>query len=71
MDHNIDNFKVSTNIAAAHIYDNRMKDVMDSVFVPSLAPFSVSQSQMNSLTLGNDPNDLLIVHNVGTGRKHS
>lgn len=46
-----------------------MKDAMDSVFVSGLASFSVSQNQMNSLTLGSDPNDLLIVHNVGTGQE--
>lgn len=69
MDNNIDNFKISTNIASAHVYDNRMKDVMDSVFVPGLAPFSVSQNQMNRLVLGSDPNDLLIVHNAGTGQE--
>nr|WP_314618046.1 Gp138 family membrane-puncturing spike protein [uncultured Pseudomonas sp.] len=69
MDNNIDNFKISTNTSAIKTYDNRMKDVMDSVFVPGLAPFSVSQKQMNSLTLGSDPNDLLIVHNVGTGQE--
>ncbi|MFV3377426.1 Gp138 family membrane-puncturing spike protein [Pseudomonas sp. NY11226] len=69
MDNNIDNFKISTNSAAVQAYDNRMKDVMDSVFVPGLAPFAVSQKQMNSLTLGSDPNDLLIVHNVGTGQE--
>lgn len=69
MDNNIDNFKISTNSAVVHVYDNRMKDVMDRVFVPGLDPFSVSQNQMNRLVLDSEPNDLLIVHNAGTGQE--
>lgn len=65
----IHGWRLNSNTAAVQTYDNRMKDVQDAVFVPGLAPFTVSQNQMNNLTLGSDPNDLLIVHNVGTGQE--
>jgi hypothetical protein len=69
MDNNTDNFKIANNTAPIMTYDNRMKDIMDSVFVPGLAPFAVTTQQINSLSLSNDPNDLVIVHNTGTGQE--
>ncbi len=69
MDNNTDNFKIANNTAPIMTYDNRMKDVQDSVFVPGLAPFSVTTQQINSLSLSNDSNDLVIVHNTGSGQE--
>lgn len=67
MDNNTDNFKIANNTAPIMTYDNRMKDIQDSVFVPGLAPFAITTQQVNGLTLGNDAEDLVIVHNTGTG----
>ncbi|MFJ4352742.1 Gp138 family membrane-puncturing spike protein [Pseudomonas sp. NPDC089428] len=69
MDNNIDNYKIMNNTQSINTANNRMKDAMDSVFVPGLAPFAVLNEQMNNLVLGNDANDLLIVHNAGSAQE--
>ncbi|MCS4246210.1 hypothetical protein [Pseudomonas sp. BIGb0164] len=68
MGNKMDNFKIAKGTAPIMIYDNRKKDVMGSVFVPGLAPFSVTTQQVNSMSLSNDLNGLMAVHNIGTGQ---
>lgn len=67
MDNNIDNFKQSSNSLAIKVNDGRMKDVMDSVFVPGLSPFSVTAQQRQVLKLPKDFKDLMLIHNTGSG----
>lgn len=66
-DNNIDNTKLANNNAAIAVRDDRMKDVMDSVFIPGFGPFALQSEQMQALQFAYDANDLVVVHNTGTG----
>ncbi len=66
-DNNIDHFKMANNNAAIKVRDDRMKDVMDSVFIPGLAPFSQTANQHQNLKFSRDLNDLTVIHNTGSG----
>ncbi|SOQ09180.1 Gp138 family membrane-puncturing spike protein [Pseudomonas syringae group genomosp. 3] len=66
-DNSLDNFKIATNGNPIKVNNNRMKDEMDAVFYPGLAPPGVIAQQLQSLKLARDANDLTIIHNTGTG----
>lgn len=66
-DNSLDNFKISSNVNPTKVGNNRMKDEMDAVFYPGLAPPSVIASQYQTMKLPRDANDLTIIHNTGTG----
>ncbi|MEE4127050.1 Gp138 family membrane-puncturing spike protein [Pseudomonas viridiflava] len=66
-DNSLDNFKIASNANPTKVGNNRMKDEMDAVFYPGLAPPSVVAQQYQSLKLRRDANDLVIIHNAGTG----
>lgn len=66
-DNNIDNFKLANNNAPIKARDDRMKDVMDSIFIPGVGPFALQAQQVQSLATAYDQSDLLVVHNTGTG----
>ena len=66
-DNNIDNFKMANNTAPIKVRDDRMKDAMDSVFIPGLAPFSQMSKQHQALKLPRNLDDLTIIHNTGSG----
>jgi hypothetical protein len=68
-DNNIDNFKQSGNTLATQVNNNRMKDVMDAVFVPGLAPFTVTSQQYQALKLPKNLEDLMLIHNTGTAQE--
>lgn len=66
-DNSLDNFKIASNSNPTKVNNNRMKDEMDVVFFPGLAPPGVIAQQLQSLKLPRDANDLTIIHNTGTG----
>lgn len=66
-DNSLDNFKIASNSNPTKVNNNRMKDEMDAVFYPGLAPPGVIVQQLQSLKLPRDANDLTIIHNTGTG----
>lgn len=66
-DNSLDNFKIASNVNPTKVNNNRMKDEMDAVFYPGLAPPSVVAQQLQTMKLSIDANDLTIIHNTGTG----
>lgn len=66
-DNSLDNFKIASNSSPTRVNNNRMKDAMDAVFYPGLAPPGAIAQQLQGLKLPRDANDLTIIHNTGTG----
>lgn len=66
-DNSLGNFKIASNVNPTKVDNNRMKDAMDAVFYPGLAPPSVISQQLQRLALPRDANDLIIIHGTGTG----
>lgn len=67
MDSNTDNFKISQTARPTEVYDNRIRNVMDSVFIPGVYPFPMMINQNQQSSTVTDYESLNIVHNVGTG----
>lgn len=47
--------------------DRRRFDMRDCIAIPGSFPFGQSPNQSSKRTLAHDPNDVVLVHNIGTG----